>query len=87
MRHNPHYDLMASMISTSDEIEKFLDLPEVLSMKVSKTTNKFLDLLKIALQNKSLVLIRLTPFCASKTRLQATLRFRRNALEPSQIDR
>jgi hypothetical protein len=46
MRHNPHYDFMASMISTPDEIEKFLDLPEVLSMKGSKTTNKFRDLLK-----------------------------------------
>jgi hypothetical protein len=38
---------MASMISTPDEIERFLDLLEVLSLKGSKTTNKFLDLLKI----------------------------------------
>jgi hypothetical protein len=47
MRHNPHNDFMASMISTPDEIERFLDLLEVLSLKGSKTTNKFLDLLKI----------------------------------------
>jgi len=47
LRLNPHNDFMAAMINTPDEINRFLDLLEVLSMLSTKTTNKFLDLLKI----------------------------------------
>lgn len=47
MRLNPHNDVMASLINTTDEINRLLDLLEVLSMKGTKMINKFLDLLKI----------------------------------------
>lgn len=47
MRLNPHNDVMAGLINTNDEINRLLDLLEVLSMKGTKMINKFLDLLKI----------------------------------------
>ena len=47
MRLNPHNDVMAGLINTTDEINRLLDLLEVLSMKGTKMINKFLDLLKI----------------------------------------
>jgi hypothetical protein len=46
-RLNPHNDVMAGLINTTDEINRLLDLLEVLSMKGTKMINKFLDLLKI----------------------------------------
>ena len=43
MRHNPVNDVMASMISTPQEINNFLDLLETLAMYSAKSVHKRFD--------------------------------------------